>query len=129
QSCAKSPGRPRRLAPRIPAMSELLSATVSHLNRLRRRAYLGVAAIRFARATFLAGTMLGIWSFIRPEDRLGQAILTLLTFLVGMSFNSERHSKPIRDEDILLALEMTHPKTRHSPFALRDEHISPQVAE
>ncbi len=108
-------------------MSKLLATTLAKMNKVRQQSYWGVWGLRILRATFVSGAVLGLWTYLCPTDRLGQFVLTLLAFLVAMSFNSKRHSVPIKQDGFLFSLELDHPNTKATPFSLRDEGVSDDI--
>lgn len=108
-------------------MSELLATTLTKMNKMRQRSYWGVWALRILRGIFVSGAVLGLWTYLCPSDRLGQFVLTVLAFLVAMSFNSKRHSVAIKQDGFLFSLELDHPDTKSTPFSLREDSIEDEI--
>lgn len=117
-------------------MIHSLDALVRQLNTIRRVSLSLFWVVRMVRSLLIAGTMLALWSLIKPDQGLEHLVLTLVAFVAALAFNSKSHSHTIHPDEVAVALEMKHPDAPFSPIPLlqaapmgRDDGLLPQQDE
>ena len=97
-------------------MDSPLNTTVQKLNRIRLFSLIVFFLIHVIRALLLAGIILSIWSVILPDAEWEHFLLAALVFVLVMFLGAKKHSKKIEGKDLLMAWEIKHQDTKHSPF-------------
>lgn len=99
-------------------MDPLLAQFMRYVRTLRWSGTIFLWLMRCARSLLLAGTVLFVWTSIRPDMQLQPIVLALVTFIAAMFMGSRSLAWKIDRESLLKSLEVKYPEVQRSAFSL-----------